>query len=361
MFLPSSCHWRDTCRPQKSFVTESIQNLLCASLFVTWHEIVKLSKSSTETSLYWRGQNEMESRGNYVDKSGQKYPTIESKVPLAQIIQSDCPRSPIYQDNEFYPILCHYRYIFGLWIWMTWWYFISLEIIIGAERASAMLKDDFCSYDNSPRKFKLHYSIASRYGYWKGSREGGMKSVETQMLITNLSLPFSSPLSLNVSLYSSWLLFWSLDNWLNEPENFIRFHINNNILLCCTHKCIPLCVFNAPLVCIQIDNISNLWKISKVSSHICPCIGFELSAWDPQYAELFSHLSYFFMLPEPLESCSRGSESPRGQWKIFECLATTLGFLVLAQVSCISGTTCHSEDTNKCLILTSFKICTIKL
>lgn len=247
MFLLSSCHWRDTCRPQKSFVTESIQNLLCASLLLTWHEIVKLSKSSTETSLYWRGQNEMESWGNYVDKSGQKYPTIESKVPLAQIIQSDCPRSSIYQDNEFYPILCHYRYIFGLWIWMTWWYFISLEIIIGAEWASTMLKDYFCSYDNSPRKFKLHYSIASRYGFWKGSREGGVKSVETQMLITNLSLPFSSPLSLNVSVYSSWLLFWSLDNWLNEPENFIRFHINNNILLCCTHRCILLCVFNTPL------------------------------------------------------------------------------------------------------------------
>lgn len=285
----------------------------------------------------------MESQGNYADKSGQKYPTIESKVPLAQIIQSDCPHSSIYQDNEFYPILCHYRYIFGLWIWMTWWYFISPEIIIGAERASTMLKDYFCSYDNSPRKFKLHYSIASRYGYWKGSREGGVKSIETQMLITNLSLPFSSPLSLNVSVYSSWLLFWSLDNWLNEPENFIRFHINNNILLCCTHKCSPLCVFNTPLVCIQRDNISNPWRISKVSSHICPRISFEHSAWDPQYAELFSHLSCFFMLPEPPESCLRGSESPRGQWETFERLATILGILVLARVSYISGTACTQK------------------
>ena len=108
-----------------------------------------------------------------------------------------------------------------------------------------MLKDYFCSYDNSPRKFKLHYSIASRYGFWKGSREGGVKSVETQMLITNLSLPFSSPFSLNVSVYSSWLLFWSLDNWLNEPENFIRFHINNNYYYV-VHTGVSFCVFLIP-------------------------------------------------------------------------------------------------------------------
>lgn len=73
----------------------------------------------------------------------------------------------------------------------------------------------------------------------------GVKSIETQMLITNLSLPFSSPLSLNVSVYSSWLLFWSLDNWLNEPENFIRFHINNNINHV-VHTSVALCVFLIP-------------------------------------------------------------------------------------------------------------------
>lgn len=58
-----------------------------------------------------------------------------------------------------------------------------------------MLKDCCCSYDNSPREFKLYYSIASRYGYWNGNREGGMKSVENQTLVTNLSLPLSIPLS----------------------------------------------------------------------------------------------------------------------------------------------------------------------
>lgn len=30
---------------------------------------------------------------------------LRKKVPLVQIIQSDCPCSSIYQDNEFYPIL----------------------------------------------------------------------------------------------------------------------------------------------------------------------------------------------------------------------------------------------------------------
>lgn len=30
---------------------------------------------------------------------------LREKVPLVQIIESDCPCSSIYQDNEFYPIL----------------------------------------------------------------------------------------------------------------------------------------------------------------------------------------------------------------------------------------------------------------
>lgn len=85
---------------------EPIQNLLCASPLLTWHEIVKLSKSSTKTSLCWHGQNKMKSWSNYVDKLGQKYPTIDrKKVSLSWIIQSNCPCSSIYQDNEFYPIL----------------------------------------------------------------------------------------------------------------------------------------------------------------------------------------------------------------------------------------------------------------
>lgn len=49
-----------------------------------------------------------------MDRSDQKYQTAEKKIPLAQIIQSSCPGSSIYQDNEFYPILCLHRHIFSL-------------------------------------------------------------------------------------------------------------------------------------------------------------------------------------------------------------------------------------------------------
>lgn len=49
-----------------------VQNLLCVSHLLTWHEIVKLSKSSAETWLCWHGQNKMRCRSNCVDKSDPK-------------------------------------------------------------------------------------------------------------------------------------------------------------------------------------------------------------------------------------------------------------------------------------------------
>lgn len=78
-FFPAAVIEQARANHRSHLSREPIQNLLCACLLLTWHEIVKLSKSSTETSLCWHGQNEMESWGNYVDKSGQKYSVIEGK------------------------------------------------------------------------------------------------------------------------------------------------------------------------------------------------------------------------------------------------------------------------------------------
>lgn len=78
-FFPAAVTEETRANHRSHLSQEPIQNLLRVSLLLTWHEIVKLSKSGTETSLCWHGQNEMESSGNYVDKSGQKYPTIERK------------------------------------------------------------------------------------------------------------------------------------------------------------------------------------------------------------------------------------------------------------------------------------------
>lgn len=89
---------------------------------------------------------------------------LREKVPLARIIQSDCSCSLIYQSNEFYPILYFVTLDISLVYEFEWlfWYFISLEIIIGIEWARTTLKDGYWSYDNSPREFKLPYSTVIR-------------------------------------------------------------------------------------------------------------------------------------------------------------------------------------------------------
>lgn len=81
-FFPAAVIEQTRANHRSHLSQEPIQDWICASLLLTWHEIVKLSKSSTETSLYWHGQNETESWGNYVDKWGQKYLTIERKTFL---------------------------------------------------------------------------------------------------------------------------------------------------------------------------------------------------------------------------------------------------------------------------------------
>lgn len=84
---------------------EPIQNLLCASLLLTWHEIVKLSKSSTRLCCVDMGKMKWRAEAIRWISQAENIQPLREKISLSQIIQGDCPCSSIYQDNEFYPTL----------------------------------------------------------------------------------------------------------------------------------------------------------------------------------------------------------------------------------------------------------------